>query len=121
MLLINFLGLALNTLYISVYYIYTPKEELGAVWKQFGYTGAFVAAILAYAAIEDPAKIEFRFGIIIMIFLFTMVSAPLFGLVGFAFLNFYFREIIFSFFSVTLFVIRALKVYHSQWYLQEQL
>lgn len=110
---VNILGFVLNVAYISIYYLYTPKKALQEVWKQFGISGAFIAGVLAYAEFEDPAKIEFRFGMIITVLMFSLISAPLLGLVRYI-INKMKKQLFFNsfVFSVLLSVIRVPKVYH---------
>lgn len=78
---INFIGFALNIAYTLFYYYYTPNNEKMKVWAQIGAAGAFAAGVIAYAQYEDPTVIEFRFGMIITLFLFALVASPFLSLV----------------------------------------
>lgn len=82
MLRVNFFGLVLNIIYVTVYYWYTPGNHKTTVWAQIGLSGAFSAAIIGYAQYEDPDLIEFRFGMIMTVFLFALVSSPFLSLVS---------------------------------------
>lgn len=62
------------------YYYYTSNAGKGAVWGKIGIGGAVVAAVIAYAKWENPANLEFRFGLLMTVFLFAMVGAPLLDL-----------------------------------------
>lgn len=82
MLRVNFFGLALNIVYMTIFYYYAPGKDKNTVWGQLGLSGAFAAAIIAYAQYEDPKLIEFRFGMIMTGFLFALVSSPFLSLVS---------------------------------------
>lgn len=82
MIRINLIGFALNVVFVTFFYVYVPAEEKMKAWGQIGIAGAITTAVLAYAQYEDPAVIEFRFGLIITAFLFSLVASPLFGLVS---------------------------------------
>lgn len=86
MLRVNFFGLVLNILYMTVYYFYTPGKNKTTVWAQIGLGGAFSAVIIGYAEYEDPSLIEFRFGMIMTAFLFALVSSPFLSLVSLPFI-----------------------------------
>ncbi|KAK2580355.1 hypothetical protein KPH14_001251 [Odynerus spinipes] len=75
MINVNVFGLLANTLYMAVYYYYSPrtKDTLALISKAV----AFVAVFLAYAEMEHPEKVEFRFGIIITVLLLLLVASPL--------------------------------------------
>lgn len=82
MLRVNCFGLMLNIIYMTVYYSYTPAKDKTTVWGQIGLSGALSAAIIGYAQYEQPELIEFRFGIIMTVFLFALVSSPFLSLVS---------------------------------------
>lgn len=82
MIRINLIGFALNVVFVTFFYLYVPAEEKMQAWRQIGIAGAITTAGLAYAQYEDPDKIEFRFGLIMTGFLFTLVASPLFSLVS---------------------------------------
>ncbi|CAH2086886.1 unnamed protein product [Euphydryas editha] len=75
---VNFFGLALNIIYVMIFYQYS--EQKGQVWKNVGIAGAFGAAIIGYAEMEDPKLVENRLGAIITAFMFFLISSPLFHL-----------------------------------------
>ena len=82
MLRVNAFGLALNIVYMLVYYHYTPNGNKTTVWAQIGLSGAISAAVIGYAQYEHPDLIEFRFGIIMTVLLFALVSSPFLSLVS---------------------------------------
>lgn len=82
MLRVNFFGLVLNIIYMTIYYHYTPGKNKNTVWGQIGVCGAFSAAVIGYAQYEQPDLIEFRFGMIMTVFLFALVSSPFLSLVS---------------------------------------
>lgn len=79
---INFIGVALNIIYLVVFYWYTPNKDKTRVWGQIGLAGAFAAGAIAYAQYEDPNLVEFRFGMVITVFLFILVGSPFLSLVS---------------------------------------
>ncbi|CAH2225590.1 jg22537, partial [Pararge aegeria aegeria] len=78
MIQVNFMGLALNIIYLMIYYTYARNK--GTVWMQMGLGGAFAAALIGYSEMEDPKLVESRFGMIITVFMFYLIASPLFGL-----------------------------------------
>ncbi|XP_072943880.1 sugar transporter SWEET1 [Epargyreus clarus] len=78
MIQVNFIGLALNILYVLFFYHYTTEKM--QVWAQMGIGGAIAAGLIAYTEMEDPALVENRFGTIITAFMFYLIASPLFGL-----------------------------------------
>ncbi|XP_076384923.1 sugar transporter SWEET1 [Megalopta genalis] len=75
---VNVFGLLANVAYMAVYYYYSSqtKDTLALIGK----ATAFVAVFLAYAQVENPEKIEFRFGIIVTALLLLLIMSPLFHL-----------------------------------------
>ncbi|CAG9095559.1 unnamed protein product [Plutella xylostella] len=78
MINVNFFGLALNMLYLMLYFHYS--QEKVRVWAQMGCGGAVSAAMIGYAQMEDPKLVEYRFGLIITAFMFYLIASPLFNL-----------------------------------------
>lgn len=74
------MGTILSLLYSIWYVLYTSKQGKGTVWGKISIAGAITAASIAYAKYEDPAKLELRFGLLMTVFLFAMVGAPLLDL-----------------------------------------
>ncbi|KAG7189687.1 hypothetical protein KM043_017358 [Ampulex compressa] len=72
---VNVFGLLMNMLYMTVFYYYSP--ETSNLLAMVGKVTAFVAAILAYAELEDPEKIVYRMGMIVTVLLLMLMSAPL--------------------------------------------
>ncbi|XP_076625765.1 sugar transporter SWEET1 isoform X1 [Colletes latitarsis] len=72
---INIFGCLTNTMYMAVYYYFTPntKDTLALIGK----VTAIVVALLAYAQVENSEKIEFRFGLIVTGLLLSLIAAPL--------------------------------------------
>lgn len=52
------------------------------MWVQLGYTLAFVIAVIAYCAIENPVVLTFRYGLLLTAILFYLVGAPLLDIVS---------------------------------------
>ncbi|KAK9293942.1 hypothetical protein QLX08_011278 [Tetragonisca angustula] len=75
MINVNVFGLLTNTAYMAVYYYYSPhtKDTLALIGK----ATAFVTVFLAYAQVESPEKIEFRFGLIVTVLLLLLIASPL--------------------------------------------
>uniref|UniRef100_A0A182TX56 Sugar transporter SWEET1 n=1 Tax=Anopheles melas TaxID=34690 RepID=A0A182TX56_9DIPT len=72
MIRVNFIGLALNLLYVCAFYLYTEGPAKTAVWGQIGLAGALTAGVLSYVQYEDPQLVEFRFGLILTGLLWTL-------------------------------------------------
>lgn len=53
---INFMGLFLSIIYISIFYFYTPLKQKIAVWGKIGMAGAFAAALIAYTIVIVQMK-----------------------------------------------------------------
>lgn len=82
MILVNLFGAAINICYLSVYYAYTNEAKGKAVvFNQFGYAGAFLLVILAYAYVENSDVLLFRYGILVTTVMFGFVGWPLLSLV----------------------------------------
>ncbi|XP_024870353.1 sugar transporter SWEET1 [Temnothorax curvispinosus] len=71
----NIFGLLTSTIYMIIYYRYAPNtnEVLKLTYK----VTIFVVIFLVYAQIEDPTKVEYRFGIVITVLLLLLIAAPL--------------------------------------------
>ncbi|XP_028161319.1 sugar transporter SWEET1 [Ostrinia nubilalis] len=78
MILVNLVGLALNIIYVMIYFQYTSEKV--KVWAQMGLAGALSAALIGYAQMEDPKLVENRFGLIITALMFYLIASPLFNL-----------------------------------------
>lgn len=80
---VSFFGVALNIVYICVYFCYTNNvKDKTLAWVQMGYGGAVTAAIFAYTYMENPKDLPFRFGILLTAILFYFVGSPLLSLVN---------------------------------------
>lgn len=80
---INAIGVALNIAYICFFYNYTNSvKEKTQVWVQLGYTLAFVVAVIAYCALENPVVLTFRYGLLVTAILFYLVGSPLLDIVS---------------------------------------
>ncbi|KAJ2952480.1 hypothetical protein O0L34_g6798 [Tuta absoluta] len=75
---VNFVGLALNIIYLMIYFQYATDKF--KVWLQMGAGVALSAAVIAYAQYEDPNLVENRLGTLITAFMFYLIASPLFGL-----------------------------------------
>ncbi|XP_015114981.1 sugar transporter SWEET1 [Diachasma alloeum] len=75
MISVNVFGLTTSLLYVLVFYVYSPKknELVMTIVKTLGIVGIF----LAYAQIENPVTLEFRWGILTTLLLFMLIAAPL--------------------------------------------
>ncbi|XP_011306280.1 sugar transporter SWEET1 [Fopius arisanus] len=75
MISVNVFGLTTSILYVLVFYFYSPKknELVMTIAKTLGIAGIF----LAYAQIEEPVTLEFRWGILTTALLFLLIAAPL--------------------------------------------
>lgn len=75
MISVNVFGLLTNAIYTAVYFSYSPdrKETLALIGKAAG----IVTALLAYSQMEDPEKIEFRFGLIVTALFLLLIGSPL--------------------------------------------
>lgn len=78
MIQVNFVGLALNIVYLLIFFNYTSQKVKS--WAQMGIAGAVSAALIAYSNAEDPKLVENRFGLIITAFMFYLIASPLFDL-----------------------------------------
>ncbi|XP_014087625.2 sugar transporter SWEET1 [Bactrocera oleae] len=76
-IMVNILGFAINVVFLTAFYWYSSNELKMKIWSKIGIAGAFTVACLAYAAFEDPKKIEFRFGLLITGILVFLVGSPL--------------------------------------------
>lgn len=80
---VNVIGLALNIAYICFFYNYTNDVKAKTqLWAQLGYTFAFVIAAIAYCALENPAVLTFRFGLLLTAIIFYLVGSPLLDIVS---------------------------------------
>ncbi|XP_076289871.1 sugar transporter SWEET1 [Lasioglossum baleicum] len=75
---VNVFGLLTNVAYMAVYYYYAPQTK--DILASLGKLTALVAVFLAYAQMENPEKIEYRFGLIVTILLLLLIASPLFHL-----------------------------------------
>ncbi|XP_055371291.1 sugar transporter SWEET1 [Condylostylus longicornis] len=80
MIKVNFLGFALNIVFMMVFYYFTPNENKLKLWGQIGLSGLFTAGCFAYADWENPNLVEFRLGMLITIVLVFLVGSPLLSL-----------------------------------------
>lgn len=75
MIVVNLFGLSTSIFYMIVYYYFAPntQEVLKLIYK----IAIFVIIFLVYAQIEHPAKVEYRFGIVVTMLLLLLIAAPL--------------------------------------------
>ncbi|XP_047988802.1 LOW QUALITY PROTEIN: sugar transporter SWEET1 [Leguminivora glycinivorella] len=78
MIRVNFFGIALSIVYLSVYFCYTKKKV--QAWFHMGVWGAFTAAVISYVQMADPAVVENHLGTLLTAFMFYLIASPLFGL-----------------------------------------
>ncbi|XP_017086290.1 sugar transporter SWEET1 [Drosophila eugracilis] len=73
----NLIGLVINFAFLFGFYYYASSGSRSNIWKQIGYSSVFLLVITTYANFEDPAKIEFRLGMLITGILVWLVGSPL--------------------------------------------
>ncbi|XP_017053347.1 sugar transporter SWEET1 [Drosophila ficusphila] len=73
----NLIGLVINFVFLFGFYYYASSGSRGNIWKQIGYSSVFLLVVIAYSNFEDPAKIEFRLGMLITGILVWLVGSPL--------------------------------------------
>ncbi|KAL1463486.1 hypothetical protein WDU94_015234 [Cyamophila willieti] len=78
MLQVNLFTIVLNVIYFVVFYAYTINRR--NLHIQVSKAAGFVSVILGYAYVEASENLEHRFGLIVTVFMFTLLSAPLFGI-----------------------------------------
>lgn len=80
MIKVNIIGFAINVVFMVVFYWYATGPFKSKIWSKMGVATTFTMACLAYSNFEDPAKIEFRFGMVITGILVILVGMPLLSL-----------------------------------------
>lgn len=80
MIKVNVIGFAINVVFVVVFYWYASGPFKSKIWSKMGIAAAFTMGCLAYSNFEDPAKIEFRFGMLITGMLVILVGMPLLSL-----------------------------------------
>lgn len=80
MIKVNVIGFAINVVFMVVFYWYASGPFKSKIWSKMGIAATFTMGCLAYSNFEDPAKIEFRFGMLITAILVILVGMPLLGL-----------------------------------------
>lgn len=80
MIMVNVIGFAINVVFTVVFYWYASGPFKSKIWSKMGIATLFTMACLAYSNFEDPAKIEFRFGMLITAMLVLLVGMPLLSL-----------------------------------------
>ncbi|XP_037810897.1 sugar transporter SWEET1 [Lucilia sericata] len=80
MIKVNVIGFAINVVFMMVFYWYASGPFKSKIWSKIGISATFTMACLAYSNFEDPAKIEFRFGMLITGILVILVGMPLLSL-----------------------------------------
>ncbi|KAI5752029.1 hypothetical protein M8J77_013089 [Diaphorina citri] len=78
MLQVNMFTIVLNIIYFAVFYFYTVNKK--NLHGQVSKAVLFVSIILGYTYVESSENLEHRFGLIITVFMFALLSAPLFSL-----------------------------------------
>lgn len=80
MIKVNVIGFAINVVFMLIFYWYASAPFKSKIWSKIGVAVTFTMGCLAYANFEDPAKIEFRFGMLITVMLIVLVGMPLLSL-----------------------------------------
>lgn len=73
----NFVGVAINVVYLACFYVYSSEKTRPLVQKQTIYTILFAGTCLVYAMFEDPKNIEFRLGTLLTTILACLVGSPI--------------------------------------------
>ncbi|KAH8396987.1 hypothetical protein KR215_007243 [Drosophila sulfurigaster] len=77
MIKVNIIGFAINTVFMVGFFYYASSERKSKIWAQIGYVSLFLLAVITYANFEDPAKLEFRLGMLITSILVWLIGSPL--------------------------------------------
>ncbi|XP_043268077.1 sugar transporter SWEET1 [Venturia canescens] len=74
MININLFGLAVNIIYVLVFYAYSPDKDqvIGMIVKAAVFAGFF----LGYAQWEHQDLIQFRYGMIVTVLLILLIASP---------------------------------------------
>lgn len=80
MLNANLVGFAMSIVYMSIFYHYVEaKEKFNHLVKIVG-VGAFIGAAILYSNLEDPEKVEHRFGVLLTGIMYCMFTMPFIGI-----------------------------------------
>ncbi|CAG9764119.1 unnamed protein product [Ceutorhynchus assimilis] len=79
MVLVNIVAIFLNAVYTGFYYT-KAEDKNGEVLKPMAYAVALVAMLIGYIRLESPNNVEFRFGLVLMILMLTLLGVPLLDL-----------------------------------------
>ncbi|XP_050436267.1 sugar transporter SWEET1-like [Adelges cooleyi] len=75
---VNIFGFLLNLLYFLVYYTYTANT--GPLFSMLKKVTLFTGILWGYTMVENEKLVEYRFGVILTLLMFTLVGSPLFSL-----------------------------------------
>lgn len=76
MLQVNVAAILLNAFYIIFYHIYS-KNRWDEIYKSFFYGIALIIGAFSYTYVEDPEKIEYRYGLFVTVLMLLLLGAPL--------------------------------------------
>lgn len=80
MIQVNIIGFGINVVFMVIFYLYASGQFKSKIWLKMGVTAILIMSCLTYCNIEDPAKIEFRLGMLITAILVILVGMPLLSL-----------------------------------------
>ncbi|KAG5878291.1 hypothetical protein JTB14_033092 [Gonioctena quinquepunctata] len=79
MLQVNIAAIILNIIY-TVFYYFHSHEKYQDVLKPLAIAAGVVAIFIGYAELEDPSKLEYRYGLIVTVLMLLLIAAPLLDL-----------------------------------------
>lgn len=77
---VNMAAIILNAFYLLFYYSYTKVKS--EVIKSISIGVAVAAVFLAYARMENPDNVEYRFGLIVTVLMLALLGSPLLEVVS---------------------------------------
>lgn len=70
----------LQSIYIFIHWVYSDDRKT-EIYSPLIYSSFTIGTCYGYAALEDPAKVEFRYGLMLTAFILTVLAIPLKNLV----------------------------------------
>lgn len=83
--IVNLIGFFINCCYLIFYALWSDKDSKAKFISSLCKGIIFIVFVIAYAQLEDPEKLRFRFGMITTIYMFLLIGSPLLSLVSFTF------------------------------------
>lgn len=81
MLTVNVSAVSLNLIYCVFYFLYSTNKWVEFL-KPLSIAMGFVAILWGYTEVEDPALVEFRYGVIVTVLMLFLMGNPLLGIVS---------------------------------------